>query len=151
MSVFFVMLGTVFGIGFFPFMSGTLGTLVALPLFFLYQKYFLIYTLLFIFLLLISVPVSQYLSSKWGQKDPSDIVLDEVLGFMLAIFFISSAWKDCLILFFLFRFFDITKIWPISVVEKWDGGWGIVCDDLLAGFFSGFFFLLFKKVFDHVF
>ena len=35
--------------------------------------------------------------------------------------------------FILFRFFDISKLKPISYMEKIQGGLGIMLDDVLAG------------------
>jgi len=40
---------------------------------------------------------------------------------------------NAIIGFILFRFFDISKLKPISYMEKIKGGWGIMLDDILAG------------------
>jgi phosphatidylglycerophosphatase A len=47
-----------------------------------------------------------------------------------------GAWKLLLAAFFLFRFFDIAKIWPANKLESLPGGWGIVLDDLMAGVYT---------------
>ena len=38
--------------------------------------------------------------------------------------------------FFLFRFFDIAKPFPVRKLESLPGGWGIVMDDVMAGAYS---------------
>jgi phosphatidylglycerophosphatase A len=96
-----------------------------------------------------------------GIKDPQFVVIDEVAGQHLAlllplipialphltahmdlsdftIFFALSLvnWKYLLLGFILFRVFDIWKPWPIRELEKLPGGWGIMADDWMAGFYA---------------
>ena len=76
-----------------------------------------------------------------GKNDPSAIVIDEVVGFFISILGLSSLGfnnETLFIGFFFFRFFDITKIWPISKLEKLPRGYGIMADDILAGIFANF-------------
>ena len=49
--------------------------------------------------------------------------------------------------FFLFRFFDVVKVWPIKACEKLPGGIGIVADDLAAGYFAAACLIIGWKVF----
>jgi phosphatidylglycerophosphatase A len=37
-----------------------------------------------------------------------------------------------LIVFCLFRLFDVVKPWPVRQSQRLPGGWGIVVDDVLA-------------------
>jgi phosphatidylglycerophosphatase A len=81
-----------------------------------------------------------------GKSDPSEVVADELAGqavvFMLICFFQqqSSGWAKGLMItvlgFLLFRLFDIFKPWPIRNLEKLGKGWGVLADDLLAGFYA---------------
>lgn len=69
-------------------------------------------------------------------RDARPIVIDEVVGMLVAVWGISAAGRAPLVLllaFFLFRFFDIVKPFPIRQSQALPGGWGVVVDDLLAG------------------
>ena len=67
-------------------------------------------------------------------KDPSHVVVDEVLGQWLALAGATALnWKSWLGAFLLFRALDIAKPWPIRRFERLPGGTGIVADDLAAG------------------
>ncbi len=75
--------------------------------------------------------------SKPSDKDPSRAVWDEYVGTWLACTMVPSSWEYLLAAFLLFRFFDVTKPFPGRRLEKLPGGWGIMADDLLAGFYAG--------------
>jgi len=73
-----------------------------------------------------------------GQKDPREVVLDELAGQAVALLPAgllpaSQAWTAAILAFALFRLFDIAKPWPIRKLETLRGGWGILADDLAAG------------------
>ena len=74
--------------------------------------------------------------SETGSKDASEVVIDEVAGQWIALLVIPIDWRWALAAFLLFRFFDITKIGPIGMVEKWPGGAGVMADDVIAGVFA---------------
>ena len=74
--------------------------------------------------------------NETGSKDASEVVIDEVAGQWIALLVIPVDWRWALIAFLLFRFFDITKIGPIAMVEKWPGGAGVMADDVIAGAFA---------------
>jgi phosphatidylglycerophosphatase A len=63
-------------------------------------------------------------------------VIDEVAGQWLACAVAPLTPLGFGIAFVLFRFFDITKLWPVSVGEKLRGGWGIMTVDMIAGVLS---------------
>jgi phosphatidylglycerophosphatase A len=72
----------------------------------------------------------------WGRKDPSRVVIDEIVGYLTAMFGLSFSWKMALTGFFLFRAMDIIKPYPIRKIDRqMPGGWGIVLDDVLAGIY----------------
>jgi phosphatidylglycerophosphatase A len=87
-----------------------------------------------------------------GKDDPREVVADELAGqavtFLAIPFFIPvilTPGQTCIITsagFFLFRFFDIAKPWPIRKLEKLPKGWGILADDLLAGVFAAIVLLI---------
>lgn len=77
-----------------------------------------------------------------SSKDPSEVVADEFAGqavtFLPVVFLpLEHIWAVALCGFLLFRLFDIIKPWPIRKLEALPAGWGILCDDLLAGVYAG--------------
>lgn len=70
------------------------------------------------------------------EDDPSQIVLDEVLGCLITFYAIPISGISLMLGFFLFRFFDITKFGPVGWVEKIKGTSGIILDDVAAGIVS---------------
>jgi len=52
------------------------------------------------------------------------------------MFLLPHTWLALALGFMLFRFFDIIKPYPVKKVERFKGGFGIVLDDLLAGFYA---------------
>ncbi|MXZ26762.1 MAG: phosphatidylglycerophosphatase A [Gammaproteobacteria bacterium] len=78
-----------------------------------------------------------------GRKDPSFVVLDEVLGMYLALLFLSPSLAWVATAFVLFRLLDILKPWPVSLMEKrFAGGAAILLDDLLAGAITGLIMII---------
>ena len=71
-----------------------------------------------------------------GHGDPSCVVIDEVAGALIAFFMLPFSWSVTLTTFFLYRAFDMFKIFPINKIEKLGGSVGIMGDDLLAGFYT---------------
>ena len=95
----------------------------------------------FFILTVISIfAVDEYLKSS-DNLDPQEVVVDEVLGQWIAIAFIPFNFKSFLIAFILFRFFDISKIFPINKIEKIKGYLGVIGDDLFAGIITAIIIL----------
>ncbi len=67
-----------------------------------------------------------------GHDHPS-IVLDEVVGLLVALAWAPVAWPLALLGFILFRLFDIWKPFPVKYCEGLPGGWGVTLDDVVAG------------------
>ena len=70
------------------------------------------------------------------RGDPGLVVIDEILGQLIALALVPWHPVAALAGFALFRFFDITKIWPVCRLEKLPAGWGILADDLWAGLYA---------------
>lgn len=77
-----------------------------------------------------------YAIQQTGKKDPSCVVIDEVLGFFVAMVGISVSWINILCAFALFRLFDIVKLPPCRRLEKISGSWGVLLDDVMAGIYA---------------
>ena len=132
-----LILSTWFGIGLFPVAPGTLGTLGAIPfIIFLADLGFLYKSLTLVIFAAIAVWVSGRAQDLLKDHDPSAVVIDEVAGFFLTMFFLPFSWLTLGLGFILFRFFDILKPFPIKRLEKLKGGFGIVMDDLMAGLYA---------------
>ena len=130
------------GIGLFPWAPGTLASLAALPILYALAKFAVPIPLLVPILLLSIVGsglVAQMVQERHGVHDPKWIVIDEVIGMFVGfIFYPSSQWWSLLLLFVLFRFFDIFKIWPASFFDqKIKHGIGVILDDVVAGIYAG--------------
>jgi phosphatidylglycerophosphatase A len=128
-----------FGAGLVPRAPGTAGALAALPLFWwldqrLAPNDFLI---LLALLYLVGVWSCDRTARDMGVQDAGAIVWDEIVAFMLVLFFTprSMAWQA--FAFLLFRLFDIWKPGPVRYVEsRFRGGFGIMVDDVIAGFLA---------------
>jgi phosphatidylglycerophosphatase A len=127
-----------FGAGLSPYAPGTMGTLVALVLLlFLPALSWPVYLFILLLLTLIAIYLAGYAEQQIKVTDHSGIVCDEMVGFWLTTFLLPPGVFWLLLVFGLFRIFDITKPWPINVAQRrCKGGFGIVLDDLLAGIYS---------------
>jgi phosphatidylglycerophosphatase A len=72
----------------------------------------------------------------FGEKDSQKIVVDEIVGFMIANFAAAAGIASIAAAFILFRFFDIIKPYPARRAERLPGGAGVVLDDVVAGLYS---------------
>jgi len=141
-NYFFIkLLATGLGSGRLPFAPGTWGSLVALPLcIFVFfplgvgEPYLYLATL--ITLIFLSVWIADRGEKLLQKKDPSEIVIDEVVGLSVALAFVPLSWQTYLAGFLLFRLFDVLKPFPARwFQDNLKGGWGIVLDDVMAGLY----------------
>jgi phosphatidylglycerophosphatase A len=138
MKHFILLLATGFGVGYSPIAPGTLGTLVAILIY-----YFLseisppLYEITLIGFFFLSVWVSEIAEKFLRKKDDQRIVIDEIIGFLITMLWVPKTIRFMIIGFFLFRFFDILKPFPIRRLEKgFKGGFGVVLDDVVAGVYA---------------
>ena len=132
-----LILSTCFGTGLLPVAQGTFGTIAAVPLVF---GLACLGTVPRGFIIAMVVAVAIWTSDRseelLGNHDPSEVVIDEVAGFLLTMFLLPLSWLTLGLGFILFRVFDIFKPYPIKQAEKLRGGLGIVMDDLVAGIYA---------------
>jgi phosphatidylglycerophosphatase A len=138
MKHFILLLATGFEVGYSPIAPGTLGTLIAIPIYyFLSEIPSPIYEITLIAFFFLSVWISANVEVYYGKKDDQRIVIDEIMGFLITMLWIPRTVYFIIIGFFLFRFFDILKPFPIHQLErKLKGGFGVVLDDVLAGIYA---------------
>lgn len=140
---------TVGGIGYLRPAPGTWGSLAALPLAWVFHS-------LGGFPLLLLAVVGTYVKGIWATKemtdgaddhDPSEIVIDEVVGQFIALLPLSYAswahgidilvmWPGWIAAFALFRLFDIAKPGPIGQADRRGDALGVMLDDVIAGIFA---------------
>jgi phosphatidylglycerophosphatase A len=124
-----------FGSGLARKAPGTFGTLVAFPMYWLLASQ--LSDDLFMLMLVVAFAAGVWVCGKTGkalgEADYGGIVWDEIVSFMLVLFFTPPGWYWSLLAFLLFRFFDIAKPPPIRYFDSnWHGGLGVMFDDLLA-------------------
>jgi len=143
------LIGTFLGVGYIRPAPGTWGSLAALP------YGWLLHVIGGLPLLLVGIVIG-FLKGWWAtaqmtkgsdDHDPSEIVVDEVVGQWIALIPLSYAagsmdisilamWPGWIAAFALFRLFDITKPWIIGWADRRGDALGVMLDDVIAGFFA---------------
>ena len=138
MNRFFLFFATGFGVGYSPIAPGTVGTLLAIPIYLLLSCIpSPIYEVTLITFFFLSVWISENAEKSLGKSDDQRIVLDEIMGFLVTMLWVPKTILFVIIGFFLFRFFDILKPFPIRHLERrFKGGYGVVLDDVMAGIYA---------------
>jgi phosphatidylglycerophosphatase A len=128
------------GIGYFPRFPGTAATFITIPLSLTLNRLADVSLALAFSILVGSLVCAIWLSTKGAeilrQKDPQIIVIDEIVGFLIANFTSAPQALPLVLGFVLFRLFDVTKVFPIAKLETLPGGTGIVLDDVMAGLYT---------------
>ena len=138
-----------FGSGLFPRSPGTAGTLVAFPLYWYLAPR--LTDAMFIVALIWMFAFGVWVCSKTGRTlgvaDYGGIVWDEIVAFLLVLFFTPEGFLWALLAFSLFRFFDIVKPPPIRHFDQtWHGGLGVMFDDILAAGYTLLCLALVKSI-----
>ncbi len=138
MKKLFTFLATGAYAGYSPYAPGTAGTLWGAAIVFLTASWPL-YAKAAIMAasFAISAIAAGEAAKSSAEKDPAWIVCDEICGFLVAFFLMPFTAFNLILVFILFRFFDIVKPYPINIIdERLDGGIGITLDDVLAGVYA---------------
>ncbi len=138
------MIATGFGSGLLPWAPGTMGTVVAVGIFYGLNAFrspgFVLLVWIAIFWVGLWATRAELQSS--GKSDPGYIVVDEILGYGITAATAGTDLRLHALAFVAFRVFDIAKPWPISALDRWSkkqskGSWraafGVIVDDLAAG------------------
>ena len=128
-------IGTVLYVGKSPFAPGTVGSLVALVMWFILKPSIIdpLFLLITGGIFFVGIVVSTVLIEAWNKKDPKEIVIDEWVGMWIGLYLVEHSMLWGLLAFFCFRIFDIFKPGPIGEMDKMDGGIGVMMDDVVAG------------------
>jgi len=127
-------------IGYIPFASGTWGSLVGIPGFWLMDAISaapILALTVYAILVLAACWIAGRAEHLFDEHDSSKIVIDEVVGYMAATLFLPLNWTTILIAFFVFRALDVLKPFPAGYIDaKFPGGYGVVLDDVVSGIYS---------------
>lgn len=83
------------------------------------------------------IPAASRAEVLYGKKDCGRIVIDEFVGYWVAMAFLPATAGYMIAAFFAFRFFDILKPFPARMLERrCAGGWGVMLDDVAAGIYA---------------
>jgi phosphatidylglycerophosphatase A len=136
-----VVIATAGGAGFAPKAPGTAGSVAGVAIYLLLDRggaaVYYVHAIIFFFI--IGVWASSRVEHLWGQ-DAQRIVIDEVVGQMITFGMAAGRYSLSALYvvlgFGLFRLFDIVKPFPIRHLEQFKGGFGVMLDDVGAGFFA---------------
>ena len=136
---FCVGISNMFGVGNFPKCPGTAACVVAVLVFVLVKSMtvFFVITAVAIFLSYLCVDRAEEL---YAEKDCKKIVIDDFSGMLITMLFLPRDFTFIISAFFLFRMFDMLKVYPANKIEELHGAKGIVGDDIIAGIY-GFVFI----------
>ena len=152
---------TFFGIGKIKKIPGTFASLATtLLLFFLFHilnvsPNIILFAVIIIFL--ISLYAVNIFIEDLSNKDPKEVVIDEVIGQSIPIYLyevshnipkdFNDALKFYLIIFILFRFFDIAKPFPVNYFDKnFKNSFGVIMDDVIAALYVVLILILFMVI-----
>jgi phosphatidylglycerophosphatase A len=126
--------------GLAPIASGTVASAIA-ALFYFIPGFSNFYILLgaSIAAFLVGIPLARRVEEATGNSDPSFVTLDEFAGMWLTLASPIASTHHLywvVLCFFVFRVFDISKLWPASYFEKKEGGLGVMGDDMVAGAYA---------------
>lgn len=135
MRTFLKQLAVFFGVGHAKRAPGTWGTVAAVPLA-VGLTFFgpFVYMAVTVVMLIVAIIACDIYEQDKGDHDSPEVVVDEVVGYLIAVTWLPATWQTFLLGFILFRLFDIWKPLFIGVVDrKMKGGVGTVMDDVAAG------------------
>lgn len=150
---------TTFGVGYLPLAPGTWGSMVGVAIYLIFGWFeananaslkslndaqvsawiHAFNLIIFLLFCLLGIWAASRATKLFRHKDPSQAVVDEVIGQLITFLFIpfTFSWKLILAGFLLFRLFDIWKPYPIDSLQNLPAGIGVCADDILAGVYAG--------------
>ncbi len=130
------LLATFFYIGLLPVAPGSFATIAGVAISYCLMGNPAAYLWVAFAVTVIGFAVSGRAETVVGKKDPTCIVIDEVAGVMIAFYMLPATPAVFWTAFFLFRAFDMFKIYPANKLEGLKGSAGIMLDDIVAGIYT---------------
>ena len=143
----FIALG--FGAGLAPVAPGTFGTLVAIPIAAVLRMQFSdgVFVAAIVVFALLGIWAAQVTGENLGVPDHGAIVWDEVVAFLLVLYFVGADGVRIAVAFVVFRLFDIVKPPPIRQLDTaLKNGFGVMVDDLVAAGYTLLVLALVKRL-----
>jgi phosphatidylglycerophosphatase A len=135
-----LLLASGFYTGYMPVASGTGGTLVAIPLFWLFAGWrdaVLLTLITWVAAVAFACWIAARAEAQIGEHDSGIIVIDEIVGYLAATLFLEPTWGHTILAFFVFRALDVIKPFPAGWIDReMPGGAGVVLDDVVSGLYS---------------
>jgi len=164
-NLFNILFVTMFGLGKIRFIPGTLGSLATIIVIYLWfhilkiNSVIILIGLILIFIYSFSA-VTQYTKNS-EDKDPREIIIDEFIGQSIPIYLYEISHgsnkepNEAIIIYFicfiLFRYFDIMKPFPVSFFDqKYKNSFGVIMDDVCAGFYVVLSLICFMILKDYI-
>lgn len=135
-SFFSLAIASACGVGYVPFAPGTFGSLVGLGLWAILPASPLIQGAAIVMLFIAGAWTAGVTERHFSRTDPGQVVIDEVMGMLVALFLNPVGWGGAWGAFLLFRIADIVKPFPANRLERLPGGLGVMADDLMAGLYA---------------
>ena len=130
------LVSTFFYIGEFPVAPGTLASVAGVLIYIIVGGNLPLFLATTAVVTVLGFLFSGITEKALNRKDPGCIVIDEVAGIMIAFFMLPLEWPVIITAFFLFRAFDMFKIYPVNKFESLGGSVGVMMDDLFAGLYT---------------
>lgn len=129
-------IGSAFFTGYFPFAPGTMGSFAALAIYMIpgFENPTIMMLMISLFIV-IGIPIATKFEKVYG-KDPKQCTVDEIVGTWISLLFVPKTIIYISCTFIIWRILDIVKPIPANYAEKINGGWGIMLDDIIAGFYT---------------
>ena len=129
---------TWFGAGYSTIASGTVGTVAAIPFYLVLAQLSLpLYILSTVAFTLFACWAAGEAEKIFTEHDSSRIVIDEVAGFLVTMTALPISWQSIVVVFLMFRLFDITKPQPARWFDRsLHNGYGVILDDIVAGLYA---------------
>ncbi|MFA6056319.1 MAG: phosphatidylglycerophosphatase A [Thermodesulfovibrionales bacterium] len=134
-------------VGYLPVAPGTWGSLLSAVFVAFLNPSSAVQAILIVIGFVIGTISSTVAERVIGQTDSGHIVIDEFIGFLVSVVYLPQTYGYFIAAFFLFRFFDILKPFPIRQAERaLKGGFGIMTDDVLAGIYTNAILQIWKLI-----
>ncbi len=132
-----VLVATAAGAGLVPYAPGTMGSVVGVIVYLALRAWPLPAQIGVVAgLAALGLWASGVAAVHFGREDPSQVVIDEVVGQLITLFAAGANAWSVVIGFLLFRALDVLKPWPARSFERLPGGYGIMADDVMAGVYG---------------
>lgn len=129
-------LATALGVGYVPFAPGTIGSLAGLLVWFLLPSSPLVHAAVVLGLFVFGSWSASVAEQHFASTDPAPVVIDEVMGMLIALFMAPVGWPGAIAGFLWFRGLDVVKPYPADRFEQLHGGVGVMADDAMAGVYA---------------